>query len=93
MEASARGDRSHGRPEPTTGLESRPADWFLLGDTRRPMPSLVFVLPLMLAYELAVLCQGGSTAGALRTGADAWLRQVLGSAGLTDQWFLPCSWS
>jgi hypothetical protein len=53
------------------------------------MPSLVFVLPLMLAYELAVLWQGGTSAGALRTGADSWLRQVLEAAGLKDQWFLP----
>src|SRR3954449_6567645 len=57
--------------------------------TRRPLPSLVFVLPLMLAYELAVLHQGGASQGTLRTGADFWLRHVLSSAGLTDQWFLP----
>lgn len=53
------------------------------------MPSLVFVLPLMLAYEFAVVWQGGSSGGTMRTGADSWMRQMLGAAGLTDQWFLP----
>lgn len=45
--------------------------------------------PILLAYEFGVLWLGGSSAAALRTGADAWMRQALASAGLTDQWFLP----
>ena len=32
----------------------------------------------MLAYELGVLWQGGASAGSLRTGADAWMRHVVG---------------
>jgi hypothetical protein len=40
-------------------------------------------------YELGVLWLGGSSAEALRTGADAWLRHGLLALGLTDQWFLP----
>jgi hypothetical protein len=43
----------------------------------------------MLAYELGVLWQGGASTAALRTGADAWMRQILASLGLTDQWFPP----
>jgi hypothetical protein len=57
--------------------------------TRRPLPCLVFVLPILAAYELGVLWLGGASAGALRTGADAWMRQALAALGLTDQWLLP----
>lgn len=45
--------------------------------------------PLLLAYEFGVLWVGGDSAEALRTGADAWMRQSLAGIGLTDQWFLP----
>src|SRR5579864_9274575 len=57
--------------------------------TRRPLPCLIFVLPLLAAYEAGVVWLGGFSADALRTGADAWMRQGLASLGLTDQWFLP----
>ena len=60
--------------------------WFL---TRRPLPCLAFVVPILLAYEFGVLWLGGASAEALRTGADAWMRQGLATLGLTDQWFLP----
>lgn len=43
----------------------------------------------MLAYELGVLWQGGASTGSLRTGADAWMRHVLASMGLVDQWLPP----
>jgi Type II CAAX prenyl endopeptidase Rce1-like len=58
--------------------------------SRRPLPCLAFVLPLLTAYELGVLWVGGPSAEALRTGADAWLRRGLASLGLTDHWLLPC---
>src|SRR5271157_5879500 len=57
--------------------------------TRRPLPSLSLVLPIMLAYELGVLWQGGESAASVRTGADAWMRHILASLGLVDQWFPP----
>ncbi len=57
--------------------------------TRRPLPSLSLVLPLMLAYEVGVLWQDQAAAGSLRTGADAWMRHVLASLGLVDQWLPP----
>ena len=57
--------------------------------TRRPLPSLSLVAPLMLAYELGILWRGGTSAAAIRTGADAWMRHALGAVGLTDQWFPP----
>lgn len=59
--------------------------------TRRPLPCLVFVAPILLAYELGVLWLGGDSADALRTGADAWMRRGLVALSLTDQWFLPLS--
>jgi membrane protease YdiL (CAAX protease family) len=57
--------------------------------TRRPIPCLAFVAPLLLAYELGVLWIGGGSAEALRTGADGWMRHVLARVGVVDQWFLP----
>jgi hypothetical protein len=57
--------------------------------TRRPLPSLCLVAPLMLAYEAGVLWHVGTSSAPLRTGADAWIRHILASVGLTDQWFLP----
>ncbi|WP_246196519.1 CPBP family intramembrane glutamic endopeptidase [Aquisphaera giovannonii] len=56
--------------------------------TRRPLPSLILVAPLILMYELGVVWQGGSGA-AVRTGADAWMRRLLSSVGMTDQWLPP----
>lgn len=57
--------------------------------TRRPVPSLTFVAPILLAYELGVVWIGGASADRLRTGADAWLRGGLAALGFTDRWLLP----
>jgi hypothetical protein len=57
--------------------------------TRRPMPCLAFVAPILLAYEFGVLWLGGTSAEAVRTGADAWMRHGLAVVGLTDHWLLP----
>jgi Type II CAAX prenyl endopeptidase Rce1-like len=57
--------------------------------TRRPLPSLSLVAPLMLAYEVGILWRGGTSSAAIRTGADAWMRHALAAVGLTDQWFPP----
>ena len=43
-------------------------------ESRRPFASLVFILPMLLAYEVGLLWLGS---GGLRNGADVWLRQVL----------------
>src|SRR4051794_3813814 len=72
-----------GPPPPADGVGSY---WAV---TRRPLPCLVFVGPLLLAYELGVLWIGGVEAEAWRTGADAWMRHGLAALGLTDQWFPP----
>ena len=57
--------------------------------TRRPLPCLAFVLPILIAYEAGVVWLGGPTADALRAGADAWVRHGLANLGLTDRWLLP----
>ena len=66
--------------------------------TRHPVPCLVFLLPLLAAYEIGIWQTGGE---ALRNGADSWLRWGLESFGLPQLfwapvliagWFLFLSW-
>ncbi len=54
-----------------------------------PLACLVFVLPMLLAYEVGVTMVGGPSADAVRTGADAWMRHALAGLGLTDRWLPP----
>ena len=57
--------------------------------TRRPLPSLAFILPLLAAYEAGVAWLGHGPGAVARSGADAWVRQLLGGVGLTDRWLPP----
>lgn len=45
-----------------------------LRSTRHPWASLLFLVPLLAAYEGGVIWLGGDRPAALRNGADAWLR-------------------
>jgi len=54
--------------------------------SRRPLVSLAFILPLLALYEGGVLLLGPS---ALRNGADVWLRQLLDQLGLGSYFLLP----
>lgn len=54
--------------------------------SRRPLMALVFVLPIMLAYELGVLTLGP---GSLRNAADVWLREFLRWVGFGHYFLLP----
>lgn len=54
--------------------------------SRRPLMSLVFVLPIMLAYELGVLTLGPDS---LRNAADVWGRQFLRWLGFGHYFLLP----
>lgn len=54
--------------------------------SRTPLTSLVFALPLVLAYEGGVLALGR---GSPRNGADVWLRQILDAAGFGQYFLLP----
>ena len=58
--------------------------------TRHPWACLVFVLPLLLAYELGVLALGLEQPEQMRNGADAWLRWVLATLGLRHLLWAPC---
>jgi hypothetical protein len=54
--------------------------------SRTPLTSLVFALPLVLAYEGGVLMLGR---GSPRNGADVWLRQLLDALGFGSYFLLP----
>lgn len=54
--------------------------------SRTPLTSLVFTLPLVLAYEGGVLLLGRSSP---RNGADVWLRHLLDALGFGQYFLLP----
>jgi membrane protease YdiL (CAAX protease family) len=58
-------------------------------EARRPLASLVFLAPLLVAYEAGVLWIGGSDPGLLQGGADHWMRIWLGQLGLGPYLLLP----
>src|SRR5439155_8601579 len=57
--------------------------------TRHPWPCLLFLLPLLAAYEGGVVWLGGTQPDALRNGADAWLRWALEAFGLHQLYWAP----
>src|ERR1700722_8949991 len=60
-----------------------------LGATRHPWPCLLFVLPLLTAYEACVLELGGAHPEMVRNGADNWLREALARGGAGYTWLPP----
>ncbi|MFO0956260.1 MAG: CPBP family intramembrane glutamic endopeptidase [Isosphaeraceae bacterium] len=52
-------------------------------------PSLVFVAPLLILYEFAVVVAGGTDPASVRGAADLWMRQGLGWIGLKDPFWVP----
>ena len=60
-----------------------------LAATRHPWPCLVFLMPLLLAYEGGVFWLGGKQADALRNGADTWLHSGLRALGLVEMYWAP----
>ena len=54
--------------------------------SRRPLASLLFALPLLVIYETGLICLGPN---APRNGADAWLRQTLDLLGFNTYFLLP----
>ena len=86
VDADLHGPRSE--PPPPAGSDddsAAPADnyWAL---SRMPLTSLVFILPLVLAYEGGVLLLGRSSP---RNGADVWLRHLLDGLGFGEYFLLP----
>jgi hypothetical protein len=67
--------------------ESKDSGYF--DATRHPLPCLLFVLPLLLAYEGCVSFLGGPHPEVLRNGADNWLRMGLAAVGVTLSWVPP----
>ncbi len=67
---------------------SRIAGWVAdyAGQSRRPLASLAFVVPLLVLYEGGVLLLGQQ---AVRNGADVWLRQLLDFLGFGQYFLLP----
>jgi hypothetical protein len=57
--------------------------------TRHPWPCLLFVLPMLIAYEIGVLCLGGPHPETIRNGADHWLRWTLMRMGVRYFWVPP----
>jgi hypothetical protein len=57
--------------------------------TRHPWPNLLFLLPLLLAYEAGILWLGGTHPEALRNGADSWLRWGLEELGVEAFYWAP----
>lgn len=54
--------------------------------SRGPLASLLFMTPLLILYEGGVLLFGS---GGIRNGADAWLRSLLDTLGLSGYFLLP----
>jgi hypothetical protein len=57
--------------------------------TRHPWPCLLFLLPLLAAYEGGIVWLGGTHPEALRNGADTWLHWGLEAFGLSQLYWAP----
>ncbi len=66
---------------------SRTTDYW--AESRRPLASLIFLLPLLAAYELGVLWFDAAQVAAVRNGADTWMRTWLLQVGGDRPWMLP----
>jgi hypothetical protein len=58
-------------------------------EARRPLSSLLFLIPWIATYEAGVLMLSGGEADGLRNGADFWMRSWLSGAGLGQVLLLP----
>jgi hypothetical protein len=79
------------QPAPSVRPEEFPAapeqDYW--DEARRPLASLLFLLPLLAGYEAATVLLAGTTPAGLRNGADAWIRGWLLGFGVEIPWLLP----
>ena len=57
-------------------------------EARRPLASLLFLAPLLVGYEIAIVSLSGA---GLRNGADAWMRGWLIGLGFELPWILPAA--
>ena len=75
-----------GEPAPASAVDDSGGYW---ATTRRPIPCLAFILPILVAYEAGVIALGGAASETWRAGADAWMRHGLATIGLTDRLLPP----
>ncbi len=80
------GRRLRGKQAPTASASDLQLDYW--GESILPSVAILFLLPLMAAYELAAL--SGNAAG-VRNSADLWLRSALSSLGLSQSLALPAA--
>jgi membrane protease YdiL (CAAX protease family) len=55
------------------------------------MPSLAFVIPILLLYEIGVAWLGGAQGSSFRTGIDGWVRRSLAGLNLSEAWLPPAA--
>lgn len=58
--------------------------------TRHPWSCVLFVLPLLSAYEIGLYGLGSAAPELARNGADVWLRAALAAVGVPPLWGAPC---
>jgi hypothetical protein len=63
-----------------------PADQSYWSVSRQPLASLLFISPLLVAYEAGIIVLGPH---AVRNGAEAWLRYLLDLVGFGQYFLLP----
>lgn len=78
-------------PSPHRGTSERAAAtqseyWTL---SRTPLCCLIFLLPLLTIYEVALVWHAGSSEVSLQNGADYWMRSWLTASGYEISWLLP----
>ncbi|MDB5392102.1 MAG: amino terminal protease self-immunity [Planctomycetaceae bacterium] len=56
---------------------------------RSPLCCLIFLIPLLAAYEVGIIWLGGTNPEFLRNGADYWMRVWLEQQGSPLPWLLP----
>lgn len=74
-------------PDTSTTCESESSTYWR--ETRRPFCNLIFLLPLILIYEIGVRILAGDGGESIRNGADAWMRVFLVKAGIELSWLPP----
>lgn len=70
----------------TPGAASKPPGVSYWDESARPLASLAFVAPMIVAYEGGLIALGPQ---AMRNGADVWLRQLLEWLGFSQYFLLP----
>lgn len=68
-------------------VEEAPREYWLRA--RRPLASIMFLVPLLLIYECGIYLLGERDPESLRNGADYWMRGFLSAVGFSNALLLP----